>query len=65
MSLPISFRCPACKVRIKAPAQLAGRARPCPGCRSLMVIPRRVPSDAESCLVAVDTGGDFMRIQRA
>jgi hypothetical protein len=28
-----------------------------------MVIPRKVPADAGAILVAVDTGGEFMRIQ--
>src|SRR6266404_9614019 len=27
----LSFRCPACQVRIKAPVQLLGQSRACPG----------------------------------
>lgn len=63
MSLPISFRCPSCRARIKAPAQMAGRSRACPGCSANMVIPRKVPADAGVVLVLVDTGGEFMRIR--
>ena len=63
MTALISFRCHSCNARIKAPDQLAGRSRPCPGCGAALVVPRRIPADAGAVLVAVDGGGDFMRVR--
>jgi hypothetical protein len=42
----ISFRCPACRARIKAPPQLLDQVRPCPGCRQRFVVRPDAPEDA-------------------
>lgn len=48
---PITFRCGGCRARIKAPAQLRGQTRPCPGCGQPNVVqPPRV-EDAGPALV--------------
>ena len=38
MSHPIRFRCPGCDASIKAPRQLLGRSRDCPGCGRNFVV---------------------------
>jgi CheY-like chemotaxis protein len=50
MSAVIIVRCPGCSARIKAPAQLAGRTRNCPGCGHTLNIPRPAPEDSEPLL---------------
>jgi hypothetical protein len=47
----ITFRCPGCNARIKAPGQLLGHSRPCPGCGTTLYIHRRPPPDAAPLLV--------------
>jgi hypothetical protein len=63
MTPPISFRCPGCKARIKAPVQLAGQRRSCPGCGHNLLVPRKIPQDAEPVLVVVDEGGPSLRVR--
>lgn len=38
--LTLSFSCPACGARIKAPIAKAGRAASCPKCREPLTVPR-------------------------
>ena len=38
MTEKISFHCPSCLARIKAPVQLFGRTRNCPGCNASFVV---------------------------
>ena len=47
----ISLRCGGCDARIKAPAQLSGQMRSCPGCGHRFVVrPQRI-EDAGPALV--------------
>ena len=50
----ILFRCPTCDARIKAPVQLSGRNRDCPGCKHAFVVPRFIPDDAEPLFVLIE-----------
>jgi hypothetical protein len=43
---PIIFRCPGCRARIKAPPELLGQRRNCPGCNTPFVV--RVPAPPDS-----------------
>ena len=51
MPTSISFRCPSCQVRIKAPIQLLGRWRPCPSCNHRFIVRAQPPQDAGPVLV--------------
>ena len=46
MNFTIRFRCPSCKVRIKAPVQLQGQTRPCPGCGNYFTVRPTTPKDS-------------------
>ncbi len=48
----ISFRCPGCRARIKAPRELLGQRRTCPGCKTPFVVRVQVPPDNGPILVA-------------
>jgi RsiW-degrading membrane proteinase PrsW (M82 family) len=37
--MPITFACPACGKKVRAPDTLAGKERPCPGCGARLTIP--------------------------
>src|SRR2546422_9566360 len=50
----IHFPCPNCGARIKAPLQLNGQRRNCPGCSHTFIVPRLIPEDAEPVLVLVE-----------
>jgi hypothetical protein len=45
MAIALIFRCPRCRARIKAPVQLIGQVRLCPGCAELFVVPPQAPDD--------------------
>jgi CheY-like chemotaxis protein len=47
----IPIRCPACDARIKAPTQLLGRMRNCPGCGQLLLVQNKAPQDAGPLLL--------------
>jgi DNA-directed RNA polymerase subunit RPC12/RpoP len=47
----ISLRCGGCRARIKAPFQLYGQMRSCPGCGHRFVVQVRRPEDAGPALV--------------
>jgi hypothetical protein len=48
----LSFRCPACHARFKAPPRLAGQSRPCPRCGQPVVVVRcQVPPSSGPLLV--------------
>ncbi len=50
----IHFRCPWCCARIKAPRQLIGQSRDCPGCKHSFVVPRFVTEDAGPMFVQME-----------
>ena len=57
----LSFRCPSCKARIKAPVQLLGQTRPCPGCGHTLAVQLKAPPEAGPVLV-VDEGRSVPRL---
>ena len=50
----VCFRCQECRARIKAPVQLVGRSRSCPGCGRALKVPVVLAADAEPILVPVE-----------
>jgi predicted RNA-binding Zn-ribbon protein involved in translation (DUF1610 family) len=50
----IAFRCGACNARIKAPFQLRGQTRACPGCGHPFIVRAASPRDADAVLVSDD-----------
>jgi hypothetical protein len=46
MTRSISFRCPSCRARIKAPIGLMGQTRSCPGCGNRFVVRLPIPEDS-------------------
>jgi DNA-directed RNA polymerase subunit RPC12/RpoP len=62
MSSSISFRCSSCRARIKAPVQLIGQARSCPGCGHRFVVNKVIPRDADTVLV-LDETRSFLRLR--
>ena len=52
MTGSIHFRCPACRAKIKAPAQLIGQTRSCPHCTNQVTIEPTAPDDAGPVLAA-------------
>jgi DNA-directed RNA polymerase subunit RPC12/RpoP len=54
----IRFRCAGCGARIKAPLELLGHVRPCPGCRHGLVIRPESPEDAEPVLLLDDESSE-------
>jgi hypothetical protein len=51
MSSTIVLRCAGCNARIKAPRQLLGQTRPCPGCKRHLSIRYEPPGDAGPVMV--------------
>jgi uncharacterized paraquat-inducible protein A len=51
----ITFACPACQARIKAPLQLVGHSRSCPRCGQTLSVPVQVPSEEPPVLVLDDS----------
>lgn len=47
----IRFRCSQCQAWIKAPIQLIGQRRACPGCGNNFVVRRQKPRDSDPILV--------------
>jgi hypothetical protein len=62
MSYPIVFHCAACRARIKAPAQLLGSSRNCPGCGYRFVVRLQPPPEAGPVLVG-DESRPFPRLR--
>jgi hypothetical protein len=56
MRPPISFRCSECRARIKAPWQLFGQSRACPGCGNHFIVRPSVPEDAGPVLLLLTAG---------
>jgi hypothetical protein len=54
----ISFRCPGCQARIKAPARLLGQQRPCPCCGRRLAVRLQAPRDEGPTLVTDDAWGE-------
>jgi hypothetical protein len=54
------FHCPACGASIKAPVQLSGRRRNCPGCSDIFIVPCNIPEDAGPILVPLETEDRFV-----
>jgi hypothetical protein len=65
MPSPIRFRCPGCRARIKAPAQLLGHHRNCPGCGQAFVVRREPPADSSPMLASDDAPRLVWRRRRA
>jgi DNA-directed RNA polymerase subunit RPC12/RpoP len=55
----ISLRCPSCEARIKAPLQLIGQWRSCPGCGTRFVVRPQVADEEHPVLVGDDRPGSF------
>jgi hypothetical protein len=55
-STSIRFHCPGCQARIKAPLQLVGQERSCPGCGDLLLVPPVTPEDSGPVLVLLEQG---------
>jgi hypothetical protein len=55
------FRCNGCNARIKAPSQLAGQWRNCPGCHARFQVRNRPPQDSAPVLVADQPGRELIR----
>lgn len=55
----IHFFCPNCKARIKAPGQLSGQRRNCPGCTHSLKVPILVPEDAQPIFVLLEDDDRF------
>jgi hypothetical protein len=53
----IRFRCSGCSARIKAPAQLLGQTRCCPGCGQRLAIKVKTPEDCGPMLSNEDIRG--------
>jgi uncharacterized paraquat-inducible protein A len=51
MAYAIHVRCPACRARIKAPAQLIGQTRPCPRCKQSLEVRMSPPEDRGPVLI--------------
>jgi len=54
MTRPISFRCSSCNARLRAPVQLQGMSRNCPGCGRRVTVPSTRIQDAGPVLVFDD-----------
>ena len=54
MPCPIRFHCPGCRARIKAPAQLLGQQRSCPGWSCRLVVRPQPPEDSGPLLLHDD-----------
>jgi hypothetical protein len=65
MSRSLSFRCPGCRARIKAPAELIGQTRPCPRCGQPVVVRRQVPAPSGPVLVGESNHGTAATFRRA
>jgi hypothetical protein len=51
MTSTIVLRCPGCRARIKAPRQLIGQRRDCPGCNTPFVVRIQPLQDSDPMLV--------------
>jgi CheY-like chemotaxis protein len=51
MSRSIQIRCSGCRARIKAPIQLIGQTRACPGCGKRIIVQRLAPKDSGPILL--------------
>jgi hypothetical protein len=54
MSQSISFQCPGCQARIKAPLLLCGQRRNCPGCGYCFKVPLASPPRDEGPVLVGD-----------
>jgi hypothetical protein len=50
----VTFHCPECNQRLRAPLRLVGRTSPCPGCQAPITVPPQAPEEAEPLLVMDD-----------
>jgi hypothetical protein len=63
-SASISIRCSQCRARIRAPYQLLGKWRNCPGCGHYVVVQLKPPPEAGPALV-MDDQSPLERFRRA
>jgi hypothetical protein len=61
MAYSIRVRCPGCRARIKAPAQLIGQERDCPRCRRPLVVKMCTPEDIGPVILSDDSPAAVMR----
>lgn len=54
MAATIFLRCPGCSARIKAPGELLGQRRNCPGCGTPFIVRPQRPTDSDPIMVTVD-----------
>ena len=54
MTTTVSFRCRNCHAQLRAPVQLIGRWKYCPGCQQRLVVPARPIPDSGPVLVFDD-----------
>ena len=54
MDLKITLNCPGCNARIKAPIELTGQRRHCPGCNTPFIVRARPLEDSDPMLVTAD-----------
>jgi len=64
MPSSIRLRCPGCSARIKAPAELSGQKRNCPGCNRPLLIKTTPPEDSDAVLLAMETPAPSVRRRR-
>jgi hypothetical protein len=57
MATPIRFRCHGCRAQIKAPWELLGHQRCCPGCGCRLVVRPQAPADVGPMLLREPTPG--------
>ena len=55
MQPSIQIRCSGCNARIKAPTQLIGQTRDCPGCGQRLLIQRTPPEDSGPLVLPDDS----------
>jgi DNA-directed RNA polymerase subunit RPC12/RpoP len=60
MSPTFSFRCPGCDARIRAPYQLVGTERACPGCGRRLVVRWPVREEQGPLLVPDESRGPWL-----
>ena len=65
MKVCVSFRCPVCSARIKAPVQLIGQNRSCPRCSHHFTVPRQIPRDETGPVLVVDDRASSREAQSA
>jgi hypothetical protein len=61
MDISIRFRCSGCNARIKAPFELVGQMRDCPGCGQRVCVRLQAPEDCGPLVVPNDFSAPSQR----